>query len=88
MYFLIDQSALIFIGVACYGHNLGTGLNHNGKATLLNALPDLAFIGMYAGLVIMLGNMSDPADVPVSLAVACLPALYSFVVYLLLGLCT
>lgn len=84
MYFLIDQSALIFIAASLMSITLGTGLNHNGKATLLTALPDLAFIGMYAGLVIMLGNMSDPADVPVSLAVACLPALYSFVVYLLL----
>ena len=84
MYFLIDQSALIFIAASLMAITLGTGLNHNGKATLLTALPDLAFIGMYAGLVIMLGNMSDPADVPVSLAVACLPALYSFVVYLLL----
>ena len=84
MYFLIDQNALIFIAASLMAITLGTGLNHNGKATLLTALPDLAFIGMYAGLVIMLGNMSDPADVPVSLAVACLPALYSFVVYLLL----
>ena len=80
---LINQTAAIFIAASIFSILLATGTNANGKATLLTALPELAFIGMYAGLVIMLGNMSQPADVPLGLAICCIPALYISVVYLI-----
>ena len=82
MNMLIDYTALIFMMASIFSIMLATGLNANGKATLLTSLPELAFIGMYIGLVIMLSNMSDPANIPISLAICCLPALYAFIVYL------
>ncbi|MDB2556691.1 hypothetical protein N9X77_01840 [Luminiphilus sp.] len=82
MNMLIDYTSLIFVIASIFSIMLATGLNANGKATLLTSLPELAFIGMYIGLVIMLSNMSDPANVPISLAICCLPALYAFIVYL------
>ena len=81
---LINQTAVIFIMASIFSILLATGTNAHGKTALLTALPELAFIGMYVGLVIMLGNMSQPADVPLSLAICCLPALYVFVVYLII----
>ena len=79
---LIDYASLVFVIASIFSIILATGVNANGRATLLTSLPELAFIGMYIGLVIMLGNMNDPADVPISLAICCLPALYAFIVYL------
>ena len=82
MNILIDYTSLIFVIASIFSIMLATGVNANGKATLLTALPEIAFIGMYIGLVIMLSSMNDPADVPISLAICCLPALYAFMVYL------
>ena len=82
MNILIDYTSLIFVIASIFSIMLATGVNANGKATLLTSLPEIAFIGMYIGLVIMLSNMSDPANVPISLAICCLPALYVFIVYL------
>ena len=58
MNMLIDYTALIFMIASIFSIMLATGLNANGKATLLTSLPELAFIGMYIGLVIMLSNLS------------------------------
>jgi len=82
MNMLIDYTSLVFVIASIFSIMLATGVNANGKATLLTSLPEIAFIGMYIGLVIMLSNMSDPANVPISLAICCLPALYVFIVYL------
>jgi flagellar motor component MotA len=82
MNMLVDYTSLVFVIASIFSIILATGVNANGRATLLTSLPELAFIGMYIGLVIMLGNMNDPADVPISLAICCLPALYAFIVYL------
>jgi len=82
MAMLIDYTSLVFVMASVFSIMLATGVNANGRATLLTSLPELAFIGMYIGLVIMLGNMRDPANIPISLTICCLPALYAFIVYL------
>ena len=80
MFALIDLTSLLFVLFSSIAVVLACGSGGNSKVGLLAALPEIGIFGMYAGLVIMMSNMYDPANLPPAIAVAFMPILYASII--------
>ncbi len=80
MFALIDLRSLLFVFFSSIAVVLTSGSSGNSKAGLLVALPEIGLFGMYAGLIIMMSNMHDPANLPPAIAVAFMPILYASII--------
>lgn len=77
---LIDLTSLLFVMFSSIAVVLASGSSGNSKVGLLEALPEIGIFGMYAGLIIMMSNMYDPANLPPAIAVAFMPILYTSII--------
>ena len=80
MFALIDLTSLLFVLFSSIAVVLASGSGGNSKVGLLAALPEIGIFGMYAGLIIMMSNMYDPANLPPAIAVAFMPILYASII--------
>ena len=80
MFSLIDLTSLLFVLFSSIAVVLASGSGGNSKVGLLAALPEIGIFGMYAGLIIMMSNMYDPANLPPAIAVAFMPILYASII--------
>jgi hypothetical protein len=80
MFALIDLTSLLFVLFSSIAVVLASGSSGNSKVGLLAALPEIGIFGMYAGLIIMMSNMYDPANLPPAIAVAFMPILYASII--------
>lgn len=80
MFALIDLTSLLFVLFSSIAVVLASGSGGNSKLGLLAALPEIGIFGMYAGLIIMMSNMYDPANLPSAIAVAFMPILYASII--------
>lgn len=80
MFALIDLTSLLFVLLSSIAVVLASGSSVNSKVGLLAALPEIGIFGMYAGLIIMMSNMYDPANLPPAIAVAFMPILYASII--------
>lgn len=77
MFALIDLTSLLLVLFSSIAVVLASGSSGNYKIGLLAALPEIGVFGVYAGLIIMMSNMHDPANLPMAIAVALVPILYA-----------
>ena len=80
MFALIDLTSFLFVLFSSIAVVLASGSSGNSKVGLLAALPEIGMFGMYAGLIIMMSNMADPANLPTAIAVAFMPILYASII--------
>ena len=80
MFALIDLTALLFVVFSSIAVVLASGSSGNSKIGLLAALPEIGIFGMYAGLIMMMSNMHDPANLPSAIAVAFMVILYASII--------
>jgi len=80
MFALIDLTSLLFVLFSSIAVVLASGSGVNSKVGLLAALPEIGIFGMYAGLIIMMSNMYDPANLTPAIAVAFMPILYASII--------
>ena len=80
MFALIDLTALLFVLFSSIAVVLASGSSGNSKIGLLAALPEIGIFGMYAGLIMMMSNMHDPANLPSAIAVAFMVILYASII--------
>ena len=80
MFALIDSTALLFVLFSSIAVVLASGSSGNSKIGLLAALPEIGIFGMYAGLIMMMSSMNDPANLPSAIAVACMVILYTSII--------
>lgn len=80
MFALIDLTALLFVLFSSIAVVLASGTSGNSKIGLLAALPEIGIFGMYAGLIMMMSNMHDPANLPSAIAVAFMVILYASII--------
>ena len=80
MFALIDLTAVLFVLVSSIAVVLASGSSGNSKVGLLSALPEIGIFGTYAGLIIMMSNMYDPANLPPAIAVALMPIVYASII--------
>ena len=77
---LIDLTSLLFVLLSSIAVVLASSSSGNSKVSLLAALPEIGIFGTYAGLIIMMTNMHDPANLPSAIAVAFMPILYASII--------
>ncbi len=80
MFALIDLTSLLFVLFSSIAVVLASGSSGNSKVGLLAALPEIGIFGTYAGLIIMMSNMYDPANLPPAIAVAFMPIMYASII--------
>ena len=77
----IDLISIIFIFVPIIAAMASLGISFNGVNLVRHIIAQVSVIGMLIGLVIMLGNMSDPDSLGPAFAVMLLVLLYGAIVY-------
>ena len=77
----IDLISIIFILVPIIAAMASLGISFNGVNLVRHIIAQVSVIGMLIGLVIMLGNMSDPDSLGPAFAVMLLVLLYGAIVY-------
>ena len=77
----IDLPAIIFILVPIIAAMASLGISIHGVNLVRHIIAQVSVIGMLIGLVIMLGNMSDPDSLGPAFAVMLLVLLYGAIVY-------
>ena len=79
----IDLISIIFILVPIIAAMASLGISFNGVNLVRHIIAQVSVIGMLIGLVIMLGNVSDPDSLGPAFAVMLLVLLYGAIVYCL-----
>ena len=77
----IDLISIIFILVPIIAAIISGGISIHGVNLVRHIIAQVSVIGMLIGLVIMLGNMSDPDSLGPAFAVMLLVLLYGAIVY-------
>ena len=77
----IDLISIIFILVPIIAAMASLGISFNGVNLVRHIIAQVSVIGMLIGLVIMLGNASDPDSLGPAFAVMLLVLLYGAIVY-------
>ena len=77
----IDLISIIFIFVPIIAAMASLGISFNGVNLVRHIIAQVSVIGMLIGLVIMLGNASDPDSLGPAFAVMLLVLLYGAIVY-------
>jgi hypothetical protein len=77
----IDLISIIFIFVPIIAAMASLGISFNGVNLVRHIIAQVSVIGMLIGLVIMLGNLSDPDSLGPAFAVMLLVLLYGAIVY-------
>ena len=77
----IDLISIIFILVPIIAAMASLGISFNGVNLVRHIIAQVSVIGMLIGLVIMLGNLSDPDSLGPAFAVMLLVLLYGAIVY-------
>ena len=77
----IDLISIIFIFVPIIAAMASLGISFNGVNLVRHIIAQVSVIGMLIGLVIMLGNLSDPDSLGPAFAVMLLVLLYGTIVY-------
>jgi hypothetical protein len=77
----IDLISIIFILVPIIAAIVSGGISIHGVHLVRHIIAQVSVIGMLIGLVIMLGNMSDPDSLGPAFAVMLLVLLYGTIVY-------
>ena len=77
----IDLISIIFILVPIIAAMASLGISFNGVNLVRHIIAQVSVIGMLIGLVIMLGNASDPDSLGPAFAVMLLVLLYGTIVY-------
>ena len=77
----IDLISIIFIFVPIIAAMASLGVSFNGVNLVRHIIAQVSVIGMLIGLVIMLGNASDPDSLGPAFAVMLLVLLYGAIVY-------
>ena len=77
----IDLISIIFILVPIIAAMASLGISFNGVNLVRHIIAQASVIGMLIGLVIMLGNASDPDSLGPAFAVMLLVLLYGVIVY-------
>ena len=77
----IDLISIIFIFVPIIAAMASLGISFNGVNLVRHIIAQVSVIGMLIGLVIMLGNASDPDSLGPAFAVMLLVLLYGTIVY-------
>ena len=77
----IDLISIIFILVPIIAAMASLGISFNGVNLVRHIIAQVSVIGMLIGLVIMLGNASDPDSLGPAFAVMLLVLLYGVIVY-------
>jgi len=77
----IDLISIIFILVPIIAAMTSLGISFNGVNLVRHIIAQVSVIGMLIGLVIMLGNASDPDSLGPAFAVMLLVLLYGAIVY-------
>jgi hypothetical protein len=77
----IDPTSLIFILLPIIAAMVSGGISIHGVNLVRHIIAEVSVIGMMMGLVIMLGNMSDPAALGPAFAIMLLVLLYGAIVY-------
>ena len=77
----IDSASFIFILVPIIAAMASLGISFNGVNLVRHIIAQVSVIGMLIGLVIMLGNLSDPDSLGPAFAVMLLVLLYGAIVY-------
>ena len=77
----IDLISIIFILVPIIAAIISGGISIHGVNLVRHIIAQVSVIGMLIGLVIMLGNMSDPDSLGPAFAAMLLVLLYGTIVY-------
>ena len=77
----IDLISIIFILVPIIAAIISGGISIHGVHLVRHIIAQVSVIGMLIGLVIMLGNMSDPDSLGPAFAIMLLVLLYGAIVY-------
>ena len=77
----VDLISIIFILVPIIAAMASLGISFNGVNLVRHIIAQVSVIGMLIGLVIMLGNASDPDSLGPAFAVMLLVRLYGVIVY-------
>ena len=77
----IDLISIIFILVPIIAAMASLGISFNGVNLVRHIIAQVSVIGMLIGLVIMLGNMSDPDSLGPAFATMLIVLLYGTIVY-------
>jgi hypothetical protein len=77
----IDLNSIIFILVPIIAAIISGGISIHGVHLVRHIIAQVSVIGMLIGLVIMLGNISDPDSLGPAFAVMLLVLLYGTIVY-------